>query len=176
MATSHGPHHHHPPNTDADYEGPEHAQRDAEMLRAATGESHYGNYQPKHHHSQHQHHHHHHGHSSVHSHHGVHSQYQPDDNYENDETYHRSPVYEQSRKQKNQEYEQDQTQQEEEEDDDPESEIDQYGGRASTDYQSGYESPRNGYLNNYEEDNLHSRDQYMSASDPLPIKIIPLKH
>lgn len=29
MATSHGPHHHHPPNTDQDYEGPDHWRQDS---------------------------------------------------------------------------------------------------------------------------------------------------
>ncbi|XP_027194403.2 uncharacterized protein LOC113789108 [Dermatophagoides pteronyssinus] len=53
MATSHGPHHHHPPNTDQDYEGPDHWRKEsdnnphngAEMMR-----------------DEHHHHHHHHQH------------------------------------------------------------------------------------------------------------------
>lgn len=93
MATSTGPHHHHPPNTDRDYEGPEHRLRDEESMRHYQQYGYPGYQQHRHSNhksernnddsNQHQ------------------SQYQPEDRYHNqhgadseNEEYPRAPVYE----------------------------------------------------------------------------------
>lgn len=109
MATSNGPHHHHPPNTDQDYEGPAHAMRDTEMQRHPHAGHHGGGAGHAHAHHDPNHHHHYDDQPQVHHHGGGGgggvSQYQPEDNYRShheadseheDNSYHRSPVYENS--------------------------------------------------------------------------------
>lgn len=178
MATSNGPHHHHPPNTDQDYEGPEHALRDSQQSQ--------------------QNHHAHHGggrgggggHSHAHhygSHRGGHggSQYQPEDNYrnhqevdneheDNQQGYHRSPVYESS-------YHNDR--------DEEGDELDQqnvspaYGGpRGSGSNYDNYdnshqpESHQEQEQANEEESRLRPIEHYMPVATKQPASIVQLVH
>ena len=138
MATSNGPHHHHPPNTDADYESRDHAMRDVAMLHGG-GRGHGGHARGGHAHQQQS------AHEDEGHHHGHSSQYQPEDNYRShhessdadhdEDKYQRAPVYENS-------YHNDQ-----DEDDDIEPQNN-YGGRPG--HSDGSGSDRPSYESNYD--------------------------